>query len=93
LGNFPIVTVGILKSGAMNKVEIIAEVDSKGRVVIPKSVREKFGIKPRDRLRLKIVEAMPRRSFIKECAGALEGEGNAVELLHSKSPLRVRFKR
>lgn len=42
--------------------EIIAEVDSKGRVVIPKSVREKFGIKPRGRL--KIVEAMPRRSFI-----------------------------
>lgn len=77
----------------MDEVEIIGEMDAKGRIVIPKEIRDVFGIRPKDRVRLKVVEAMPRKSFLKECTGALEGEGDAVELLHSESPLRVKFKR
>lgn len=72
----------------MSEVEIIGEVDAKGRVTIPKEFREKLGLEPRDRVRLKIVEPLPRKSFLKECRGALKGSGNAVNLLHRESPFR-----
>jgi AbrB family looped-hinge helix DNA binding protein len=69
-------------------VEIVSEIDTKGRVTIPKEIRDKYGLRPRDRVKLRVVEPMPRRSFIKECKGILEGEGDAVELMHKKSPFR-----
>ena len=72
----------------MTEVEIIGEIDEKGRVTLVKELRERYGLKPKDRVRLKLIEAMPRKSFLKECVGVLEGEGDAVKLLHKKSPFR-----
>jgi bifunctional DNA-binding transcriptional regulator/antitoxin component of YhaV-PrlF toxin-antitoxin module len=72
----------------MTEVEIIGEVDTKGRVTVPKNVRDMYGLKPRDRIRLKVVEILPRRSFIRECKGALKNAGDAVKLLHKESPFR-----
>jgi AbrB family looped-hinge helix DNA binding protein len=75
-------------SGKMTEVDIIAEVDTKGRVTVPKEVREMYGIEPRDRIRLRVLEALPRKSFMRECKGALKGAGDAVKLLHQESPFR-----
>ncbi|MBI5254133.1 MAG: AbrB/MazE/SpoVT family DNA-binding domain-containing protein [Euryarchaeota archaeon] len=72
----------------MTEVEIIGEIDAKGRMTLTKELRERYGLKPKDRVRLKLIEAMPRKSFLKECTGLLEGEGDAVKLLHKKSPFR-----
>lgn len=72
----------------MTEVEIIGEIDTKGRVTIPKKIRDKYGLGAKDRVRLKVLEPMPRMSFIKECEGILEGRGDAVELMHKKSPFR-----
>jgi AbrB family looped-hinge helix DNA binding protein len=72
----------------MTEVEIIGEIDTKGRVTIPKEIRDKYGLGAKDKVRLKVLEPMPRMSFIKECEGILEGEGDAVELMHKKSPFR-----
>lgn len=72
----------------MTEVEIIGEVDTKGRVTVPKEVRDRFGLEPRDRIKLKVVEVLPRRSFMKECRGAFKGAGDAVKLLHRESPFR-----
>lgn len=72
----------------MKEVEIIGEIDAKGRMTLTKELRERYGLKPKDRVRLKLVEAIPRKSFLKECTGLLEGEGDAIKLLHKKSPFR-----
>lgn len=79
-----------LKAEKMIKVEIIGEMDAKGRVTIPKKIRERYNLKPRDKIKLEVVEALPRRSFMKECKGVLKGAGNAVKLLHEESPLDSR---
>lgn len=72
----------------MSEVEIIVELDAKGRVTIPKEIRDEYGLKPKDRIKLKVSEPLPRLSFIKECKGALKGAGDAVKLLHEESPFR-----
>ncbi len=72
----------------MTAVEIIAELDTKGRIIIPKNLRDRFGLLPKDRVKIRVVETMPRKSFIKECKGALKGSGDAVKLMHDKSKLR-----
>jgi AbrB family looped-hinge helix DNA binding protein len=75
----------------MTEVEVTGELDTKGRVTIPKNVRESLGVGPKDRVRIKVVEGIPRRSFLKECKEVLKGEGNAVELMHRDSPIRAKF--
>lgn len=72
----------------MTEVEIVGEIDTKGRVTIPKEIRDKYDLKPKDKVKLKVLEPLPRMSFTKECAGILKGEGDAVELMHKKSPFR-----
>ncbi len=72
----------------MSEVEIIGEIDTKGRVTVPKAVRDRYGLEPRDRVKLKVVEVLPRRSFMKECKGVLKNAGDAVKLLHEESPFR-----
>ena len=72
----------------MTEVEIIGEVDTKGRVTIPKKLRDRLGLSPRDRVKLRVVEPLPRMSFIKESKGVLKGSGDAVKLLHKESPFR-----
>ncbi|MFQ5800126.1 MAG: AbrB/MazE/SpoVT family DNA-binding domain-containing protein [Candidatus Hydrothermarchaeales archaeon] len=72
----------------MSEVEIIGEVDTKGRVTIPKKLRDRLGLGPKDRVKLKIVESLPKKSFVKECRKTLKGTGDAVKLLHEESPFR-----
>ena len=57
-------------------------------MTIPKEIRDKHGLRPRDRVKLKFVEALPRLSFLEECDGILKGAGDAVKLLHEESPFR-----
>lgn len=74
--------------GIMSEVEIVGEVDTKGRVTIPKKIRDEMGLGPKDRVKFKVVEALPKKSFVKECRGVLKGSGDAVKLLHRDSPFR-----
>ncbi len=71
----------------MIEVEVIGEVDSKGRVTIPKKIREKLDLEPKDKVKIKIIEVMPRKSFLKY-KGLLKGSGDAVRILHEESPIR-----
>ena len=68
--------------------EVIGEVDSKGRIVIPAKIRNELEIGTKDRVKIRIEDVEHRRSFIKECKGALKGAGDAVKLLHRESPFR-----
>jgi AbrB family looped-hinge helix DNA binding protein len=72
----------------MTEVEVIGEIDTKGRITIPKEIRDRYDLKPRDKIRIKVIEPLPRKSFMKECKGALKGSGDAVKLLHEESPFR-----
>ncbi len=73
-----------MKSG---KIEILQGVDSKGRIVIPASVRKKLNINENDRVEIVVKRVEHRRSFSKYF-GELKGAGDANKLLHEESPFR-----
>lgn len=68
--------------------EFKTEVDKKGRILIPAEIRRKLNIEPLSEVEVKIVEAIPRKSFTETARGSLKGAGDAVELLHRESPFR-----
>ena len=68
--------------------EIGSKVDSKGRVPIPSEVRKKLGIEPESKLKIRIEEVKPKKSFVEESKGIIKGGGDAVDLLHKESPFR-----
>ncbi len=70
----------------MEKIE--ASVDEKGRIIIPVDVRRKMRIKPMSRVEVKIERVIQKKSFVEVAEGILEGAGDAVKLLHEKSPFR-----
>ncbi|KXA90024.1 hypothetical protein AKJ57_04575 [candidate division MSBL1 archaeon SCGC-AAA259A05] len=72
----------------MNEREVKSKVDKKGRVLIPSDVRKELGIEPNSKVKIRIEDVKPKKSFVEEAKGALRGEGDAVDLLHKKSPFR-----
>lgn len=65
-----------------------AEVDIKGRMVIPVEARRELEIEPGAEVEFVIKRVRHRKSFVKVAKGALKGAGDAVELLHKESPFR-----
>ena len=72
----------------MSEEEIESKVDSKGRVLIPSEVRKKLGIEPESKLKIRIEEVKPKKSFVKKSKGIIKGGEDAVDLLHKESPFR-----
>jgi len=68
--------------------KVVAEVDEKGRILIPKRVRRELNIEPLSKIRLRIEGVIPKKSFTEVAKGSLKGAGDAVELLHRESPFR-----
>jgi AbrB family looped-hinge helix DNA binding protein len=68
--------------------KIKAVVDERGRIVIPAKVRRKMRIEPMTRIDIRIERVAPKKSFVEVAEGLLEGRGDAVKLLHEKSPFR-----
>jgi len=68
--------------------KINARVDERGRIIIPAKVRREMRIEPMTRVDIKIERVHPKHSFVEEAEGVLEGAGDAVRLLHEKSPFR-----
>jgi len=81
-----ILKMGILKVGKMEKIK--AKVDERGRIIIPARVRRKMKIEPMTKIDIRIERVLPRKSFVQVTEGLLEGAGDAVKLLHEKSPFR-----
>lgn len=68
--------------------KIKARVDERGRIIIPAKVRRKMRIEPMTRVDVRIERVPSRKSFVDVAEGLLEGAGDAVKLLHEKSPFR-----
>lgn len=68
--------------------EIESKVDGKGRVLIPSEVRDELGIEPESKVKIRIEDVKPKKSFVKESKGILKDKGDAVDLLHKESPFR-----
>ena len=72
----------------MDKSEVESKVDKKGRVLIPAETRKDMGIEPDSKVKFRIEDVEPKKSFVKEAKGSLKNEGDAINLLHKKSPFR-----
>lgn len=68
--------------------KITARVDKRGRIIIPTKVRRKMQIQPMMRVDVRIERVLPKKSFVEVAEGLLDGAGDAVKLLHEKSPFR-----
>lgn len=62
--------------------EAVVELDKRGRVTIPLEVREKYGMKVGDKVRIKIADVERRKSFLEVWDRCLKGAGDAVKLKH-----------
>jgi len=67
---------------------MIAEVDSKGRIVIPVEARQELEIESGAEVEFEIKRVKRKKSFVQVSKGAIKGAGDAVELLHKESPFR-----
>lgn len=83
-------TVGIVSVGKMTT-EVEVTIDEKGRILIPKETREKIGLKPRGKARLKVEKEklviMPPTSpeeFIKEMEGCIKEGAPSINPLELK---------
>ena len=65
-----------------------AEVDAKGRIVIPADARRELKIEPRIEVEFEIKRVKHRKSFVQVAKSTIKGAGDAVELLHKNSPFR-----
>ncbi|KXB07246.1 hypothetical protein AKJ51_01745 [candidate division MSBL1 archaeon SCGC-AAA382A20] len=72
----------------MDEREVESKVDNKGRVLIPAETRKDLGIEPDSKVKFRIEDVEPKKSFVEEAKGTLKDEGDAVDLLHKKSPFR-----
>lgn len=72
----------------MGEREVESKVDKKGRVLIPAETRKDLGIEPDSKVKIRIEDVEPKKSFVEEAKGSLKDEGDAVDLLHKKSPFR-----
>ncbi|MEA1905210.1 MAG: AbrB/MazE/SpoVT family DNA-binding domain-containing protein [Candidatus Hadarchaeota archaeon] len=68
--------------------KITARVDERGRIIIPTKVRRKMRIKPMMMVDVRIRRVLPEKSFVEVAEGLLDGAGDAVKLLHERSPFR-----
>ena len=85
---------GIKHCGKMSTEEVV--VDNKGRILIPKSIREKAGLKAGDRARLKlekgriiIIPPIPPEEFIKEMEGCITEGPPTIDPLKLKKIWRM----
>ncbi|MCS4540885.1 MAG: AbrB/MazE/SpoVT family DNA-binding domain-containing protein [Euryarchaeota archaeon] len=62
--------------------EAVVELDKRGRVTIPLEVREKYGMKVGDKVRIKIADFERRKSFLEVWDLCLKGAGDAAKLKH-----------
>lgn len=67
---------------------VVGTIDVKGRIVIPAEVRERFRIRPKDKVEFEVKKVEHRPSFMKTCVGVLKDKDEAVTILHRESPLR-----
>jgi AbrB family looped-hinge helix DNA binding protein len=65
-----------------------AEVDAKGRIVIPFEARQELEIEPGAEVEFEIKRVVHKKSFVQVAKGAIKGAGDAVKLLHKESPFR-----
>ncbi len=81
--------MGRFTDGNMTNLEVV--IDDKGRILIPKALREKAGLKPGDRARLRvekgrivIIPPISPQEFIQEMEGCITEGTPSIEPLKLK---------